>query len=291
MAMQLPSYEQWLAERLTWFERLREALSPTDERLDFIALTLIDLYRLLSGEPVPAPAPPAATPLEELIGTLNSLNENLAALIVTLGGEVPKVPSFEALLSKLNFLTSAVVHWGKAASGGDNTLIDRNQFWQTNIWAGYELAIVEGKGAGQTRIIESNDENRLVTTADWTTRPDSTSVYVIRLARYHAIEKVSEHNAAVTAATDILSSDITPSNPPSLFRVMTCFSAAGVFSARVTRDSTTVGVEFNSGSDLIADGLYLFDMAVHDGDSVNFRYSADATMRLMRVSEIVRPNA
>lgn len=100
------------------------------------------------------------------------------------------------------------------------------------------------------------------------------------------IEKANEHNVSVTAATDILSAVITPSSPPSLLRVMCCFSAAGVFSARITKGGTTVSTNFNSGSSLTADALYIFDTLVHSGDTVNFRYSVNATMRLLRVQEL-----
>jgi len=99
-------------------------------------------------------------------------------------------------------------------------------------------------------------------------------------------EKALEHAKSVTADTDILASDLEPSDPPCLFRIMVAFSAAGVFKAIITRDATEVTVEFNSGSNLVADSLYVFDMLVHDDDKVNFQYSVNATMRVMRVQEI-----
>ena len=92
---QRPPYEEWLRERLNWFERLRAAISPTDERLDFIALTLVDILEALA-----AGAPPVTVSLdhnlEQLIANLGRLNTNLSALITLLGGEVPpELPGYE----------------------------------------------------------------------------------------------------------------------------------------------------------------------------------------------------
>jgi len=100
------------------------------------------------------------------------------------------------------------------------------------------------------------------------------------------IEKAVEHNKSVTANTNILAADLTPTDPPTLFRTMIAFNAAGVFKAIITRDATSVTAEFNAGATLAANSLYIFDMLVHDGDKVNFQYSVSATMLVMRVQEI-----
>jgi len=47
-----------------------------------------------------------------------------------------------------------------------------------------------------------------------------------------------------------------------------------------------VTVEFNAGASLVANALYIFDMLVHSGDKVNFRYSVNATLLVLRVQEI-----
>ena len=104
-------------------------------------------------------------------------------------------------------------------------------------------------------------------------------------------ELANVHNTAVSAATDILSSTIAPSSgTPAklavLFRVQVAMNTAGVFSARITKSSTTVGVNFNSGANLVADSVYIFDLLVHNGDTVNFRHSVEATMLVLRVQEI-----
>ena len=102
------------------------------------------------------------------------------------------------------------------------------------------------------------------------------------------VEKANSHDTSVTAATDILSATIAPSSgrDSNIFHIMVAFSAVGVFSARVTKSDTTVSINFNSGSDLTANAAYMFDMLVHTGDAVQFRYSATATMLVLRVQEI-----
>jgi len=106
------------------------------------------------------------------------------------------------------------------------------------------------------------------------------------LPRLVPIERVVKHNISVTANTNILDDDLKPINPPCLLRIMVAFSTAGVFKAIITRDTTVVTVEFNAGSSLTADALYIFDMLVHYDDKVNFQYSVNATMRTMKVQEI-----
>lgn len=102
------------------------------------------------------------------------------------------------------------------------------------------------------------------------------------------LEKANEHSLAVTAATDILTTALSPGGgrAAALFRIMVAMDTAGVFSARVTKSATTVGVDFNAGSNLVANALYIFDMLVHSGDTVNFRHSVSATMSVLRVQEI-----
>ena len=101
------------------------------------------------------------------------------------------------------------------------------------------------------------------------------------------IEKANEQNAAVTADTDILAAAITPSQTASLFRIMVAMSAVGVLKAHITKAGNSQVKAFNSGEDLTIEDLYAFEFLVHAGDSVNFQYSANATLRVMRVQEVI----
>lgn len=93
-------------------------------------------------------------------------------------------------------------------------------------------------------------------------------------------------NTAVGADTNILASDVSPVYSPAIFRIMVALSASAIFRARITRDGTTVTVDFNAGATLTANALYAFDMPVRSGDAVNFRLSAPATVLVLNVDEI-----
>jgi len=106
--------------------------------------------------------------------------------------------------------------------------------------------------------------------------------------KFIPIEKVVIHNQALPIAnTNWLPSDITPTNAPTLFRIEVAVSKAGRFSATITRGGDTQVVEFNNGSNINADTINIFDLLVHSGDSINFRYSVtNAAIRILRVQEI-----
>lgn len=101
------------------------------------------------------------------------------------------------------------------------------------------------------------------------------------------LEKANEHNTAEVADTDILAAALVPTNTPCLFRILVSFDTAGIFRATVTKGGDTQTVGFNSEANLVADALYMFDMLVHDGDTVNFQYSVNAQLLVLRVQEIV----
>ena len=111
---------------------------------------------------------------------------------------------------------------------------------------------------------------------------------MILIDSFTPIEKANQHNLSVTAATDILSTTIAPGGGRTavVFRIQVCCDTAGVFSARITKDTTTVGANFNSGSNLTANAIYIFDLLVHANDTVNFQHSATGIMLVLRIQEI-----
>jgi len=102
------------------------------------------------------------------------------------------------------------------------------------------------------------------------------------------LEKVNEHNTAILANTDILSTAITPtySRGCVIFRIMVAMDAGGIFRATLTRAAVTVTLDFNTGFFLIPDTIHCFDLLASSGDTVNFQYSAAVTMLVLRVQEI-----
>jgi hypothetical protein len=68
---------------------------------------------------------------------------------------------------------------GTATSGGVNTLTDTSATFDTTGLAGLSVRIVEGTGAGQSRLISSATATVLTVKNPWMTKPDSTSVYQV----------------------------------------------------------------------------------------------------------------
>lgn len=78
---------------------------------------------------------------------------------------------------------------GSVTSSTTSTLVDTVSSWTTNQYANSDVVIVSGTGAGQKRRIASNTGNTLTlatavtnnaNTGNWTTTPDTTSVYKIQ---------------------------------------------------------------------------------------------------------------
>ncbi len=68
---------------------------------------------------------------------------------------------------------------GTATAGAASTLTNSAKAWATNQWANYQVRITAGTGVGQVRTVASNTGTVLTVSANWSTNPDATSVYVI----------------------------------------------------------------------------------------------------------------
>jgi len=73
---------------------------------------------------------------------------------------------------------SILLDSGTATSGTVTTLVDNTKTWTVNGYVGNYVKIISGTGAGQSRVIISNDATSL-SVSDWGTIPDATSVYQI----------------------------------------------------------------------------------------------------------------
>ncbi len=100
------------------------------------------------------------------------------------------------------------------------------------------------------------------------------------------IEQANEQDTAELANTDILAAALSPSYDPCLFRIMVAFDTAGIFKVKITKGSNSQTLLFNSGANLVANALYIFDHLVHSGDTINYQYSINAQMLVLRVQEI-----
>jgi hypothetical protein len=106
------------------------------------------------------------------------------------------------------------------------------------------------------------------------------------LDKFVPLNKASQHGVAETANTDILASDLSPTNTPCLFRVMVMLETSGVFSAILKNGGVSKTLKLNAGVALVASCAYIFDILVHSGDTVNFQTDANGNVTL-RVQEIV----
>lgn len=100
------------------------------------------------------------------------------------------------------------------------------------------------------------------------------------------LEKANVHDGDKNANIDFLAADIEPSDYPVLFRVQVMLPAAGKFTAKITNSSTTLTCHFNGAANLVANAMYIFDLLIHDGDSVNFQSDQNQDGHMLRVQEI-----
>ena len=98
--------------------------------------------------------------------------------------------------------------------------------------------------------------------------------------------KASVFNQSVAANTNFFTSYLTPVSPPCTFRIYACFNASGVLSVVKRVGATQIVMQLNGGSNLSANCLYAFDIAVASGEEINFKYSVDATALDVKVLEI-----
>lgn len=108
--------------------------------------------------------------------------------------------------------------------------------------------------------------------------------------------KAHIHDEEYIANADMLDDgDITPSShlvagsaviPPCMFRIMVCLDAAAVFKTVVDDGTTEVDMEMNSGAQLDAQSVYIFDVLVHEGDAINFEADQNVQIEKLIVHEV-----
>jgi hypothetical protein len=110
----------------------------------------------------------------------------------------------------------------------------------------------------------------------------------VTIAQLTPIVKASLHNQALPAInTNFLGANIVPTNPPCAFAIEVAISVAGILSATVTSGGNTQVASLNAGIALTAGALYIFEVIVHSGDSVNLRYNATAgNIQILRIQEV-----
>ena len=101
------------------------------------------------------------------------------------------------------------------------------------------------------------------------------------------IQQVTIFNQADSGGDSILTDDLEAKNPPSMFRIFVSLTTAGKFSAQITQDAVTKDLVFNSDSDLVANGLYIFDILVTSDYTINFEQDQQGqVINLLVVQEL-----
>src|SRR5579875_300779 len=81
-------------------------------------------------------------------------------------------------------------------------------------------------------------------------------------------------------------SDLSPTNPPCVFKVYANFSAAGTFAVKRTSGANTITEYLYNNQSLTANVPYTFYIAVDSGETINFEYSATCTINKLTVTEL-----
>ena len=101
------------------------------------------------------------------------------------------------------------------------------------------------------------------------------------------IQKARIHNTAILSGVDFLTTDLSPSKPPSLFRIMISVDGATRFSMTLMLSGAgAITSHFNQGTDLTANCLYMFDVLVGSLDTINFLVNDNVTINEFTVQEI-----
>ncbi len=100
------------------------------------------------------------------------------------------------------------------------------------------------------------------------------------------IEQASLQSAAKEADTDFLDEDMVAVFPPSMLRILVQLSVAAKCHVMVDNGSTEVTLVLNSGANLAAGCLYLFDVLVAAEDLVNLQADGAVTVDRLIVQEI-----
>ncbi len=107
------------------------------------------------------------------------------------------------------------------------------------------------------------------------------------IAQFAPIEKAKLTNLSLPDL-DWLETDLIPTNTPTLFRIEVCVSTGGVFKVVYkTAGNPDKVCNLKDGAHLGSGNIHIFDILVHSGDSINFRFSGSGgTIEILRVQEI-----
>lgn len=120
------------------------------------------------------------------VSNFGTLNEQTCQIGVT-----PTGPGINNITARLRITyeydDTEVKDTGTATAGAAATLTDSGKAWTTDDKKHWFVKITGGTGSGQVRKIASNTATVLTVTPNWTTNPDTSSVYQILLGRVKTV--------------------------------------------------------------------------------------------------------
>lgn len=93
-------------------------------------------------------------------------------------------------------------------------------------------------------------------------------------------------DTTVALDTDFFADDLEPTNTPTTFRIYVTLDTDGTLSVQRTSAAVTVVEELNSGAPLAADASYMFDILVHEDDTINLQTTVGAQILYCMVIEV-----
>ena len=179
---------------------------------------------------------------------------------------------------------------GVASGGSNTTLVDFTKGWEVNMWTDAILQVVIGIIEYHRHIVSNTNDTLTINALPGVIAVVAGCEYSIKreINPLLPISRAIVHNVAgYIAAADILGADLAPLNTPCLFRVTACFNAAGVLSVETIAGGNSQVQQLYGGVALNNNSLYMFEHLVHAGDTINYRYSANATIMTFRVQEVI----
>ncbi len=171
---------------------------------------------------------------------------------------------------------------GQITTAGPSSLTDTNQSWASDIWIGYNLYIVAGRGAGQSAVIASNNSSTITIQGTWVTEPDHSSYYQISLPKPNVSHTniLRFSNMTVTAG-DVYPYAFTGTQPTMPFDGTLLID---IYSSVAQNVETIMGSGTGSAksyfASLAAGTYYHLELELAEGDGIYFYFSADATIAL-----------
>lgn len=126
---------------------------------------------------------PYGATVAEIVNDLPKMQNTMRGMYVAMDGGTPVIEAWENPSGYISDSGTAKTPYTVL------TIADSTKSWTVNAFAGGRVRITRGTGVGQTRYVKSNTSTVLTVTEPWTTTPDDTSEYEVRLTSRYTLKK------------------------------------------------------------------------------------------------------